>query len=472
MLLHSRNAAGVCAMPRALLLLLLPLLFALSPDPFVLTSALPSTLPPNHYWPHELLQAASESGSGNSRYVFVLQDNATLPAAVRQRLDSLSVSYVNRTGVLNAFHGAMSTDSLQTLQADSELMGLVQWVERDVMVKAGPVAPRPSSLSRRSASSADASQPSPANNSSALLTDEQSPPSWGIDRIDQQSLPLDNQYHYPSNLGPPANVYIIDTGINVNHVDLDNGGHGTFVAGIIGGKSFGVAKNANLIAVKALDENGEGPLTAIVQGIEWVVSQHTDGERSVCNLSLGSTYSMTLNQVVNRAMDSGIVFVAAAGNDGADACTYSPASARRAITVGATDQNDVFAYFSNHGACVDLLAPGVGITSSWNESNTATNTLDGTSFAAPHVAGVAALILSSSNGSSFPTPDQVKSSIVNNVSKNQVSSLGLISLTPNAMLFSLDALGIAAPVTQRSAAAAATFSPLFMVMLTTLWLLL
>ena len=235
---------------------------------------------------------------------------------------------------------------------------------------------------------------------------------WGIDRIDQRTLPLSGSYTYNAD-GTGVTVYIIDTGINFTHTEYngrafkgidevttggtaaDCNGHGSHVSGTVGGTTYGVAKKVKLVAVRVLDCSGSGTTSGVIAGIDWVTAQKNANPSvpSAANMSLGGGVSATLNTAVKNSVAAGVVFAVAAGNDGGDACLHSPAAEPTAITVGATDINDGFASFSNRGSCVDINAPGVNITSSWMGSTTATNTISGTSMATPHVAGTIALYL-------------------------------------------------------------------------------
>jgi len=238
----------------------------------------------------------------------------------------------------------------------------------------------------------------------------QSPvPSWGLDRIDQVALPLDNSYTY-STTAPDVTVFVIDTGIRLTHNDFggravwgvnttgdgintDCHGHGTHVSGTIGGTVYGVAKGVRLVAVKVLTCSGSGTFAGVVAGIDWVTQHHGPGP-AVANLSFAGPASTIVDNAVRNAINHGVIVVVAAGNDGRNACGYSPGRVSQAITVGAADRNDVVPPWSNFGACLDRTAPGVTITSLWNTTDTATNTLSGTSIAAAHLSGLAAIDLS------------------------------------------------------------------------------
>ena len=239
----------------------------------------------------------------------------------------------------------------------------------------------------------------------------QSGATWGIDRIDQTSLPLSTTYNYTST-GSGVDAYVIDTGILGTHTEFtgrvksgysaisdgrgtsDCDGHGTHVAGTVGGLNYGVAKAVSLVPVRVLNCVGSGSTSGVIAGINWAITNHQPGVKAVANMSLGGGISKSMDTAVNNLIKDGVVVVVAAGNSYQSACNSSPARVPAAITVAASASNDVFASFSNYGKCVDIIAPGVGITSAWFTSDAATNTISGTSMAAPHVAGAVARALS------------------------------------------------------------------------------
>ena len=273
----------------------------------------------------------------------------------------------------------------------------------------------------------------------------QTNPPWGLDRIDQRNLPLNATYNY-NWTGSGVRVYIIDTGIRTTHNQFggrasnvfdafggsgsDCNGHGTHVAGTVGGSTYGVAKSSMPRGVRVLDCNGSGSTSGVIAGVDWVRQNFI--APAVANMSLGGGASTALDNAVNSLSNAGVAIAVAAGNSNANACNSSPARAVNAITTGSTTTTDARSSFSNFGTCVDLFAPGSGILSAWFTSNTATATLSGTSMASPHVAGVAALYKQANPSASATT---VRNAIVNNATTNVVTNAGTGS--PNRLLYSL-----------------------------------
>jgi len=288
----------------------------------------------------------------------------------------------------------------------------------------------------------------------------ESNPDWGLARVNHRNYTEGVSYTYDyTNGGDGAGIdaYIIDTGIYCENDDFtskkvgtctfgyssvksgiinpvvdttDGNGHGTHCAGTVGGQTYGVAKEANLIAVKVLSDSGSGSTSGVIDGINWVAGQVAASKKpSVANLSLGGGFSETQNDAVEAAVNAGVVMVVAAGNDDKDACDYSPASAPSAVTVAASDSSNTRAYYSNYGSCVDVFGPGTDITSAWIGSPSATKTISGTSMASPHVCGVSAKYLSENPSSSVA---QINAKIVADATPNQISD---VNGSPNLIAY-------------------------------------
>ncbi|MGY0491677.1 S8 family peptidase [Streptomyces sp. WG-D5] len=274
---------------------------------------------------------------------------------------------------------------------------------------------------------------------------QSNPPSWGLDRIDQTDLPLDKSYTWPESAGSGTHVYVIDTGVRATHRDFggratsgwdfvdndsvaqDGNGHGTHVAATVAGETYGVAKQADVVAVRVLDDEGSGTTAQVLAGIDWV-TKHAQ-KPAVANLSLGGFANAQLDAAVRNSIASGVTYTIAAGNDGMPAELYSPARVKEAITVGASDKKDARAKFSNWGTRIDLFAPGVDITSASYASDSGKATFSGTSMASPHVAGAAALYLADHAGAS---PAEVSKALTERAATGKVTGAGLGS--PNKLL--------------------------------------
>ena len=361
----------------------------------------------------EILGADNPTAIEDS-YIVIFKDSAAAVAGVDALTGRLSAKYdatVDHTyrHALNGFAATMGEKAARQLAAEGD----VAYVQQNGTVKV------------------TATQPNP--------------PSWGLNRIDQRNLPLDTSYTYP-NTGSNVTAYIIDTGIRTTHTDFggratwgtntvdgnntDCNGHGTHVAGTVGGSAYGVAKGVRLIAVKVLNCAGSGSFAGVAAGIDWVTGHHTSGP-AVANMSLGGSGSdPTGESAVRRSIADGVTYAIASGNSSSNACNFTPARVAEAITVNASDSADNRASFSNFGTCTDIFAPGVGITSAWSSGDSATNTISGTSMAAPHVAGGAALIL---GGSPALTPAQVATTMFTNSTPNKIGNPG--SGSPNRLLF-------------------------------------
>ncbi|MFD5229136.1 S8 family serine peptidase [Streptomyces qaidamensis] len=284
------------------------------------------------------------------------------------------------------------------------------------------------------------------NRTFSITGTQPSPPSWGLDRIDQKSLPLNSSYTYPDSAGEGVTAYVIDTGVRITHGDFggrasygydavdndntaqDGHGHGTHVAGTVAGSAYGVAKKAKVVGVRVLNNSGQGTTAQVVAGIDWVARNAV--KPAVANMSLGGPGDTAIDTAVRNAITSGVTFVVAAGNESTNASTRSPARVTEAVTVGATTSSDAKASYSNYGTVLDLFAPGSSITSAWSTSDSATNTISGTSMASPHVAGAAALHLAANPTA---TPAQVSAALTSAATTGVVTSPGTGS--PNRLLY-------------------------------------
>ncbi len=297
-------------------------------------------------------------------YIVVLKPEADVDAKIKTK-ELKKLKHVHKA-VLRGFAAELTPEQLEALRSDP----MVDYIEPDQVVTANAT---------------------------------QSNATWGLDRINQRKQPLDGSYTYGYN-GSGVWAYVIDTGLQANHPQFgsrarnvydalggngaDCNGHGTHVAGTIGGSSYGVAKNVQLRGVRVLGCDGSGSTSGIIAAVDWVRSNAV--RPAIANMSLGGGYSSALNTAISNLANSGVFVAVAAGNENQNACNVSPASAAAAYTVAASDRTDTRASFSNYGSCVDAYAPGVDITSAWIGSRS--NTISGTSMASPHVAGVAALI--------------------------------------------------------------------------------
>ena len=358
-------------------------------------------------------QESTTAGIDNGptkRYIIRYNDNSALSVEIKSLTDKKIK--VDRT-VSKVFKGAVANlteKQLETLKKNPNIAG----IEADSIV---------------------------------TTTEFQSTSSWGLDRIDQRTLPLDSGYTYTST-GASSTIFVVDTGIRSTHTELsgrvlsgytsiadgngtnDCNGHGTHVSGIAAGRTTGVAKSATLVPVRVLDCSGSGSTSGVIAGLDWIASISAAGAPAVVNMSLGGGASSALDTAVNNLISRGMTVVVAAGNSTADACLSSPSRVTNAITVAASALGDSFASYSNYGSCTDIIAPGSNINSSWISSDLGYATLSGTSMATPFVSGVAALILSGG----YQTATNVFSVVKQAATSNVIS--GVVGTTPNLLLFS------------------------------------
>ncbi|WP_318209019.1 MULTISPECIES: S8 family peptidase [unclassified Streptomyces] len=373
-------------------------------------SALPAAASPAS--PEGVIENAGAEGTIAGSYIVTLDESAQAETAKGRAVAAKFGAKIERTytSAINGYAVALSEAQAKKLAADPAVTSVVQ--NRVFTI--------------------DGTQPSP--------------PSWGLDRIDQKALPLNQSYTYPDTAGQGVTAYIIDTGVRISHSDFggrafngydaidndnvaqDGHGHGTHVAGTVAGTSYGVAKKAKIVGVRVLNNQGSGTTAQVVAGIDWVTQNAV--KPAVANMSLGGGIDSALDTAVRNSIASGVTYAVAAGNDNSNASNYSPARVSEAITVGSTTNTDARSSFSNYGTVLDIFAPGSSITSSWNSSDTATNTISGTSMATPHVAGAAAVYLA---GNPTATPAQVSTALTTAATPNVVTNPG--SGSPNRLLY-------------------------------------
>ena len=362
------------------------------------------------------VSAPSVGAAGKDAYIVVLKDSASGSALIAKEhghLYGVSASQVY-THALRGYATRLDASQVRSLRADRSVAMVV-----------------PDGI--------------------ATIDETQTGATWGIDRIDQRKLPLTGTFTY-SNTGAGVTAYVIDTGVRVSHLEFggrarsgwdfvdndsdasDCNGHGTHVAGSIGGTTYGVAKGVELVAVRVLDCAGSGSWSGVIAGIDFVTAEHQAGEPAVANMSLGGGANLAVDLAVKNSIADGVAYAVAAGNANAPACQFSPARVPEAMTSGASTMSDAKASFSNWGSCMDWFAPGQAITSAWRTGDAATNTISGTSMASPHTAGVAALYLQSNPAA---TPATVHKSLASAATPRQITGIDrrLYPGTANLLLF-------------------------------------
>jgi len=338
-------------------------------------------------------------------YIVVFKDGVAATAASTAERYGATVEQTY-TAALDGFAGSMSEAAAKRLAADPA----VEFVQQNQVM--------------------------------SVAIDQPNPPSWGLDRVDQRDLPLNQNYSYTTGASN-VTAYIIDTGMSVGHPDfggrathgfdaIDGGtaddchGHGTHVGGTVGGTAHGIAKQVKLVAVRVLNCSGSGTTAQVVAGIDWVTNNAV--KPATANMSLGGGVDAALDSAVSRSIASGVTYAIASGNSNTNACNFSPARVPEAITVNSSTNTDARSSFSNYGTCTDIFAPGSNITSTW--LNNGTNTISGTSMATPHVAGAAALYLSANPTAS---PQAVRDALVAAGTPGKITSPGTGS--PNVLLY-------------------------------------
>ncbi|KAF9431536.1 hypothetical protein BGZ76_000187 [Entomortierella beljakovae] len=353
-------------------------------------------------------------------YIVVLKDGITA-SSFKPKFDDMARRQNGRGGAkpqirreyksFPGFHASLSKSALKELQKSAD----VAYIEQDAILR--------------------------------ISAEQTKPPSWGLTRVGQVELDISAPYAYPDSAGSGITAYIVDTGVYTNHTDFggratfganfiegsddtDENGHGTHVAGTIGGTTFGVAKNVTLVGVKVLDAEGSGSTSGVVAGMDWVAEKAKAG-KSVVNMSLGGGKSQAIDDAAAKLFEANIPLIVAAGNDeNADACDGSPSGATNAFTVAASDNTDTTAEFTSFGKCVEIFGPGVDITSAWIGGANKTNTISGTSMATPHVVGVAALYLADGN---FTTAQDLFDKLSSTATTGKIQ--GDLKGSPNKLVF-------------------------------------